>query len=354
MIKIYKFPLILSNYKLYNSPYNKNIVEVYDTLKNYKLKCRLNYLNNLKTLKIEKSLSFNSEETLYDLIENNFGCARYYPKKNLIELNQNYDKIEETINHELFHVSSNNPNNPYMLNFEGSINIIEGITDYLGKKSKNNKYTPGYKLELLVIEFLISVLGENKIIEPYLLDDYKLFYKNTNFIMKEIKEIAKTLVELDEISKKSIIRKICLFLGEKYPNIIKDKNISTIELTLESTNYDRIINMFKEDKIKETLSKISLDEFIDYQYKEQKSKELEDTWDSEKFDTEKEKISIIYNNFNKIIEKYPKIRTYKYVDDFLDKNLSKDEKLRLQFKMVELESTINYLTKFKSRKKEVK
>lgn len=157
---------------MYNSPYRGNVIEVLKILNDYRFRCRLIYLSNLRTLKLERVPA--SELKKFGWLAN----AAYCSKENKIYLAaEEQRKAEESINHELFHSSSTKRGKYSGIVWKGNgYNLTEGITEYFNLKSKNKKIsTSGYQLEVFVVEFLIFIYGE-KILEPYFENNGKKFF----------------------------------------------------------------------------------------------------------------------------------------------------------------------------------
>ena len=195
MLNLYDAVFKLTNSKLYHSSYKGNIDEVWEVLKNHKFQCQINFLNNLRTLKIENI-------DIDDIREhgNVTSSAVYMVGKNKIYLPKyNLEMINESFNHELFHVSSSRRNNVSGISIDDEIGqaLTEGITEYLNLKSKNKKTSEsGYQLELFVIEFLVYIYGE-KIIEPYFMNNSKKFFL-------QFGNFGEDIIKIDSLLKKSV------------------------------------------------------------------------------------------------------------------------------------------------------
>ena len=170
MLNIYERMFSIINPKLYHSPYKKNIDEVWDVLKNFKVCSRLLFLNNMRTLKIEEIYKEMEPGELEEL-------ANYKPFENQIHV---FSGADWTLNHELFHVSSRGFRGfTGVMNFDGGNGLTEGITEYLALKSQGKTTTiSAYEENVFVIEFLVFIYGK-EFINFYLqnrVDDFYCFF----------------------------------------------------------------------------------------------------------------------------------------------------------------------------------
>ena len=272
MLNLYERIFRLTNYKLYHSSYKQNCDEVWAVLKQFKIQCRLIFLNNLRTLKIETA---NIEE-LSELEE---ALASYHVDMNTIYLlqsnNEDLDYSEET-NHELFHTSSSKKNKPIGIMNDGiGENLTEGITEYLNLRSKKKKISKSnYQRELFVIEMLIKIYGE-KILEPYFLNNGKKFFNQFIPYSEDVKEIDILLEKLRENEQLQRIRLEYLTLSDIAPNILPDdiEILSSFHLT-KQTKYtiDFLFQKYEKyliEKIIEYESKHTIDIYY-HQYQQEK------------------------------------------------------------------------------------
>lgn len=236
MINIYEGALKLINPKLYNSPYRGNVIQVLNILKNFKFKCRLIYLNNLRKLVIEKvKLEQIQEDDL-------FSGAVYIPDENKIYVpGEDEEMISESINHELFHTSSTRKNSDSGVVWNNNgWRYTEGITEYLNLKSRNKKVSvSGYQLELFVIEFLIFIYGE-EILEPYFENNGKKFFNQFGNNIDKILIIDSYLEASSEIDDIHLYRLHYLCLTDRMPNILKDDIEFLKRLSLDNKTLDLI------------------------------------------------------------------------------------------------------------------
>lgn len=222
------------NPKLYNSPYNKNIVKVQDVVKNYGIRCNLRYFFKLLSLKIIESKSM--------FLKNN-EAGLYYSNINTIMIP---DRVEENIKnlilgHELYHVAGR---------IIGSKNFNEGITEDLAKKTngspKNNLYA--YELEVFVVEFL------NKIFNNGL---YSVFFGNGRLYKYFKKQgLLKQIKSIDKIINLYNTRENNMILFIKYLYMIKFASRYKIK-GHESKDFMRLIDKFRKEK--EELNELKLD-----------------------------------------------------------------------------------------------
>lgn len=222
------------NPKLYNSPYNKNIVKVRDVVKNYGIRCNLRFFFKLLSLKIIESKSAFLNSNIAGL---------YYRNINTIMIPTN---VEENIknlilDHELFHVGGR---------IIGSKNFNEGITQNLAKKAndypKDDLYA--YELEVFVVEFL------NKIFDDGL---YSVFFGNRR-LYKYFKKkgLLKQIKSIDKIINLYNNREHNRVLFIKYLYVIKYVSRYRIK-GHESKDFMRLIDKFRKEK--EELNQIKLD-----------------------------------------------------------------------------------------------
>lgn len=215
------------NPKLYNSPYNKNIVKIHDIVKNYGIRCNLRFFFKLLSLKIieSKSMFFKNNE-----------AGLYYPNINAIMIP---DIVEESIknlilDHELFHVTGR---------IIDSKNFNEGITEDLAKKTngspKNNLYA--YELEVFVVEFL------NKIFNNGL---YSVFFGNGRLYKYFKKQgLLKQIKSIDKIINLRNKGEYDAELFIKYLFMIKRASRYKIR-GQETKDFIKIIEDFKKEKVK--------------------------------------------------------------------------------------------------------
>lgn len=213
------------NPKLYNSPYNKNIVKVQDVVKNYGIRCNLRFFFKLLSLKIIESKSTFLNSNIAGL---------YYPNINTVMIPTN---VEENIknlilDHELFHVGGR---------IIDSKNFNEGITENLAKKvndyPKNDLYA--YELEVFVVEFL------NKIFDGGL---YSVFFGNRR-LYKYFKKkgLLKQIKSIDKIINLYNNREHNMVLVIKYLYVIKYVSRYKIN-SYESKDFMNLIEKFRKEK----------------------------------------------------------------------------------------------------------
>lgn len=213
------------NPKLYNSPYNKNIVKVRDVVKNYGIRCNLRFFFKLLSLKIIESKSGFLNSNIAGL---------YYPNINTVMIPTD---VEENIknlilDHELFHVGGR---------IIDSKNFNEGITENLAKKAndypKNDLYA--YELEVLVVEFLNKVFNNGL---------YSVFFGNGRLYKYFKKQgLLKQIKSIDKIINLYNTRENNMILFIKYLYMIKFASRYKIK-GHESKDFMRLIEKFRKEK----------------------------------------------------------------------------------------------------------
>lgn len=261
MLNVHDLALKITNYKMYKSPYNKNIIQVFDVIKKYEFRVRLNFFNNLKNLTIDK----------VDELNNNFNISGMYNiNKNQIYVVDCFDEIQlnTTVNHELFHVASTNKKNSKCGIKEGGClsgeMLNEGITEYFSLKSLGiNISFSNYQLELFVIQFLVFVFGE-QILEPYFNSGSKTFFNQ--FKQRDIViEIDILLFKIKVNEECQMYRLLLLIFSDIFPDMF-DKDIEYFKkmgLNLfQCSEIKKILEKYY-DKIKVKLNKnINIDEYV--------------------------------------------------------------------------------------------
>ena len=261
MLNVHDLALKITNYKMYKSPYNKNIIQVFDDIKKYEFRVRLNFFNNLKNLTIDK----------VDELNNNFNISGMYNiNKNQIYVVDCFDEVQlnTTVNHELFHVASTNKKNSKCGIKEGGClsgeMLNEGITEYFSLKSLGiNISFSNYQLELFVIQFLVFVFGE-QILEPYFNSGSKTFFNQ--FKQRDIViEIDILLFKIKVNEECQMYRLLLLIFSDIFPDMF-DKDIEYFKkmgLNLfQCSEIKKILEKYY-DKIKVKLNKnINIDEYV--------------------------------------------------------------------------------------------
>ena len=215
------------NPKLYNSPYNNNIVKVYDVVKNYSIRCNLRYFLKLLSLRISESRS---------MYLNNNVAGVYFSNTNTIMIPTNVEErlINHILDHELIHVAGR---------IIGSKNFNEGFTESLTRKVNvyrtNDLYV--YELEVFVVEFL------NKIFDNSL---YSVFFGNGR-LNKYFKNIGllNQIKSIDKIINLYNNRQDNTELFIKYLYMIKYASRYKIKNN-KSKDFIKLINKFKKEKDK--------------------------------------------------------------------------------------------------------
>ena len=245
MLNIYDGFLKIVNPKLYNSPYKIN-KEVRRVLSNFKFRSRLVFNSNLMFLKIK--------EIDEEVRKKNPAIAAFYDSSTNTIYIDDYKEKEETLNHELFHVASENG-----IELEDQVqNLNEGITQYLHLKSKNitNSEFSGYQLELFVIEFLIYIYGE-KILEYYFEGNGKKFYQQFKKYNNIVRNINYTLNEIDKRSLVEDYRTQYLLASELFGEVVPSSELDKFGLDFSTKekikkffydNYDNILVEFRKYK----------------------------------------------------------------------------------------------------------
>ena len=215
------------NPKLYNSPYNKNIVKVRDVVKNYGIRCNLRYFFKLLSLRIDESRSM--------FLKNNVAGV-YFSNTNTVMIPAN---IEENIKnhivgHELFHVAGR---------IIDSKNFNEGTAESLTRKVNNYKNDAlyAYELEVFVVEFL------NKIFNNGL---YSVFFENGK-LYKYFKKkgLLKQIKSIDKLINLYNNRQDNIELFVKYLYMIKYATRYKIR-GHESEDFIKLIKTFRKEKEK--------------------------------------------------------------------------------------------------------
>lgn len=240
MLNIYEGMLKIINPKLYNSPYMANIKEVEKVLDSYKSKSKVFFSINLFSLSIEEMPS-----RLKELYKN--ALALYVPFENTIYISD-FQKKDDSSNHELFHVSSNNfiKKSIGITTNDNIENLDEGITEYLRLKSKNKLSSDySYQLEVFVVEFLTFIYGD-KILEPYFSGNGKKFYRQFGKKSDTIKKINSLLKEISERTNYHAYRLNYLLALELFPNIKSIISLDDLELNIK-TKYE-IKSFFENNK----------------------------------------------------------------------------------------------------------
>ena len=215
------------NPKLYNSPYNKNIVKVHDVVQNYGIRCNLRYFFKLLSLRIDESRSM--------FLKNNVAGV-YFSNTNTVMIPAN---IEENIKnhivgHELFHVAGR---------IIDSKNFNEGTAESLFRKENNyqNDDLYAYVLEVFVVEFL------NKIFNNGL---YSVFFENGK-LYKYFKKkgLLKQIKSIDKLINLYNNRQDNIELFVKYLYMIKYATRYKIR-GHESEDFIKLIKTFRKEKEK--------------------------------------------------------------------------------------------------------
>ena len=215
------------NPKLYNSPYNKNIVKVHDVVQNYGIRCNLRYFFKLLSLRIDESRSM--------FLKNNVAGV-YFSNTNTVMIPAN---IEENIKnhivgHELFHVAGR---------IIDSKNFNEGTAESLFRKENNyqNDDLYAYELEVFVVEFL------NKIFNNGL---YSVFFENGK-LYKYFKKkgLLKQIKSIDKLINLYNNRQDNIELFVKYLYMIKYATRYKIR-GHESEDFIKLIKTFRKEKEK--------------------------------------------------------------------------------------------------------
>lgn len=192
------------------------------------------------------------------------GCYKVY--QNTIELQDNF--TDNTIYHELFHMSSSIYTDDYKECFSGFMHMVkcgeeyfygegidEGYTEYLVKKYfNNNEPTECYYCESIYAELIEKLIGEKKMENLYFTANHKglidelckyalssevfMFYHNMDFLVHESDYL---------VNKNNIINRINMFVINAYSNklqqqFLEDK-ISEDEYKRE---FDFVINKLNE------------------------------------------------------------------------------------------------------------
>lgn len=228
MLNIYDGMLKIINPKLYNSPYMVNVNDVKKVLDGYTFKSKVLFSINLFGLSIEE-MSYSIKKTY------NNAAAVYIPYDNTIYIKNLLEK-DKVVNHELFHVSSNNfmkKKAGITLN-DGIECLDEGITEYLKLKSKNELSSDyGYQLEVFVVEFLVFIYKE-KILEPYFSGNGKKFYRQFGENNYTIKKINYLLNEISQKSSYQVHRLNYLLALELFPNSVSKDCLDDLELNVKT------------------------------------------------------------------------------------------------------------------------
>lgn len=215
------------NPKLYNSPYNKNIVKVRDVVKNYSLRCNLKYFFKLLSLRIDESRSM--------FLKNNVAGV-YFFNTNTVKIPTNIEENFKNyiLDHELFHVAGR---------IIDSKNFDEGLTESLTRKVNNYKNDAlyAYELEVFVVEFL------NKIFDNGL---YSIFFGNGK-LYKYFKNIGllKQIKSIDKIINLYNNRQANVELFVKYLYMVKYASRYKIR-GHKSEDFIKLIKTFKQEKEK--------------------------------------------------------------------------------------------------------
>lgn len=228
MLNVYEGILKIVNPKLYNSPYMVNIKEVKKILDNYKLKSKVLFSINLFGLNIEQ-MTYSIKKAY------NNAAAVYVPYDNIIYIKDLCEK-DKVVNHELFHVSSNNflKRRAGITMDDGIENLDEGITEYLKLKSKNEVSSNyGYQLEVFVVEFLVFIYGD-KILEPYFSGNGKKFYKQFGDFSYYIKKINSLLNEISQKTNYQVHRLNYLLARELFPSTAPSESLDNLELNVKT------------------------------------------------------------------------------------------------------------------------
>lgn len=240
MLNIYEGMLKIVNPKLYNSPYMVNVNEVKKVLDDYKFKSKVLFSINL--------FSLNIEEMTYSIKkEYNNAAGLYVPYDNTIYIKDLLEK-DKIVNHELFHVSSNNfIKRKSGITIKDNIeNLDEGITEYLKLKSKNELSSDyGYQLEVFVVEFLIFIYGD-KILEPYFIGNGEKFYSQFESFSDDIKKINYKLNEISQKTSYQVHRLNYLLALELFSNITSNFSLDDLELNVKTKRTIR--NFFDNNK----------------------------------------------------------------------------------------------------------
>lgn len=215
------------NPKLYNSPYNKNIVKVRDVVKNYGIRCNLRYFFKLLSLRIDESRSM--------FLKNNMAGV-YFPNTNINTILFPAD-IEENIknhivDHELFHVAGR---------IIDSKNFNEGAAESLFRKVNNyqNDDLYAYELEVFVVEFLNKILNNGL---------YSIFFGNGK-LYKYFKKkgLLKQIKSIDKLINLYNNRQANVELFVKYLFMVKHATRHKIR-GHEVEDYIKLIKTFRKEK----------------------------------------------------------------------------------------------------------
>ena len=248
--------------RLYFSIYKDNIKEVYNILNNYPKKCQKNFLRNIKEL----SFDHDKFKEIKNYLSEELTSALYIPNEKKIYLN-GFNNTKPEINHELFHVASdNNTDIGVVIILKDKNRLIrigthlnEGITDKLAIDSLNQKeVTSDHDLEVFVIENLLNIYG-NKILIPYFEGKPRKFYtqfkKNSDSIieLELLLEIIKQKIKMrDTFSKYILLKeydKESLIMNNLYIKSVdlNPKSILLFNKWLDERN-DLISNIYIDNK----------------------------------------------------------------------------------------------------------
>lgn len=277
MLTIYEKALKILNPKLYQSEYHANINEVVEVLSHYKFRYRITFFKNFRTLKIETS-------SLDELAQVDEAAVAYYDRdKNIIVLSSQNGM--ESVNHELFHSASNKKHF-----FENCFlqELKEGITEYLANKSKKKKKSKNYELELFVIEVLVFIYGEKKIIGPYLLNDqnkwYRIFSKRGYLIVLELERLLSSNTSIKIINKNRINY---LVVSEMLDGLISDEEEFLEQLRLDYDTPKLIKKMYSKlteeqlEKMNFPINKFIKIDFKNYNYQKYYKGVFYQRWNNE-------------------------------------------------------------------------
>lgn len=236
MLNLYDRVFSLLNYKLYQSPYKKNIDEVWDVLKNFKLRSRLLFLNNMRTLKIEE---------VHDSELDEWGtAASYFPFKNSIHIYQN---VSENLNHELFHASSRGLKGfTGVMDYGGGDELTEGITEYLAMKSRGKTITTSaYEENVFVIEFLVFIYGD-EFINYYLqnrVDGFHQYFLDNHIHIDILDSLLSKISNHKEYNEN---RRLYLLISDIVPGVIEDDIDFLMELKLDRASDFQVKTKLKD------------------------------------------------------------------------------------------------------------
>ena len=227
MLNYFDYIFEITNPKLYNSPYNKNIVKVRDVVKNYGIRCNLRYFFKLLSLRINENRFMFFKRNLAGL---------YFRDNNTIMIRANLEENLKNIvlDHELYHVAGR---------IIDSKNFNDGVAEDLARKTNSNHNNDmfSYELEVFVVEFLNKIFNNSV---------YSIFFGNGR-VYKYFKKqgLLKQIKSIDKIISLHNSREYNNILFIKYLFMIKHASEYKIR-GHETKDFIKFIEEFKKEKDK--------------------------------------------------------------------------------------------------------